>query len=146
MSDSGGLTPLLGYIEANGDQGHERFISDDAAQDAGVGAERLLAGRPNWVRAALVVDAFLHLSTGRIDALIIHAVQYRPDRRSIQMAVPYRPHTSEQGFGVYRPKFLETNGFTDPDYGVMGEAFFAGVDAHEQAVAVWNAHLIDESV
>ncbi|MGW4125725.1 hypothetical protein [Nocardia sp. NPDC004711] len=146
VSDSEGLTPLLGYVDADGAEGLERFAFDDVADAVRTGGERLQAGRPGWLRAALVVDAFLHLPRGRTDALIIDVVEYVPQRRSIQIAVPYRPHTTAQGFAVYRPKFLETSGFTEPDYDALGAAFYAGVDSHEQAAAVWNAHLLDESV
>ncbi|MCA2206475.1 hypothetical protein [Nocardia rosealba] len=77
---------------------------------------------------------------------MVPLIGYGPRRRSIKMAVPYRPHTSEQGFAVYRPKFIETSGIDAPDYDAIAEAFFTGVDSHEQAAAVWNAHLVDESV
>ncbi|MEV0436971.1 hypothetical protein [Nocardia sp. NPDC050413] len=112
-----------------------------------MGAEQLRkTGRPEWAHAALVVDAFLRLPSGRTDALVIEAIDYGPRRRSIEMAVPYRPHTSEQGFAVYRLKFVETSGIDAPDYDAIADAFFIGVDSHEQAAAVWNAHLVDESV
>ncbi|MFF0632154.1 hypothetical protein ACFYTS_06590 [Nocardia sp. NPDC004151] len=145
VSDSEGLTPVLGCVEDDGTEGLERFAFDDVADAVRVGGERLREGRPGRVRAAFVVDAFLHLPRGRTDALIIDAVEYAPRRRSIRIAVPYRPHNTAQGFAVYRPKFLETSGFTDPDYETLGAAFYAGVDSHEQAAAVWNAHLLDES-
>ncbi|GAB0104126.1 hypothetical protein JMUB6875_31000 [Nocardia sp. JMUB6875] len=146
VSDSEGLIPLLGYVDADDAKGLVRFAFDDVAEAVRTGGERLHAGQPSWLRAALVVDAFLHLPTGRTDGLIIDVVEYVPQRRSIQIAVPYRPHTAAQGFAVYRPKFLETNGFTEPDFDALGAAFFAGVDSHEQGAAVWNTHLLDESV
>ncbi|MET8428946.1 hypothetical protein [Nocardia sp. NPDC004860] len=144
-SDSERLIPLLGYVDADGTEGLERFAFDDVADAIRTGGEWLQAGRPGWLRAALVVDASLHLPRGRIDALIIDAVEYVPQRRSIQIAVPYRPHTTAHGFAVYRPKFVEASGFTEPDYDALRAAFYAGVDSHEQAAAVWNAHLLDES-
>ncbi|MEU1210145.1 hypothetical protein [Nocardia sp. NPDC005825] len=145
VSDSEVLIPLLGYVDADGTEGLERFALDDLADAVQTGRERLAAGRDGWLRAALVVDAFLHLPRGRTDALIIDVVEYARQRRSMQIAVPYRPHTAAQGFAVYRPKILEVNGFPEREYDALGAAFFAGVDSHEQAAAVWNAHLIDES-
>jgi hypothetical protein len=59
----------------------------------------------------------------------------------MKMAVPYRPESAPEGFAVYRPKFIEVIGVDKPDYAALGEAFFAGVDSHEPAAAVWNAHL-----
>ncbi|MEV0436965.1 hypothetical protein [Nocardia sp. NPDC050413] len=146
VSDSDLLIPLIGYVDADGSQGLERFLVDDVADGARLGAERLRTGRPGWVHAALVVDAFLRSPAGRQDALVIEATDYAPQRRSIKMAIPYRPHTTAEGFAVYRAKFLGTSGFDDPDYDAIAEAFFSGVDSHEQAAAVWNAHLLDESV
>ncbi|WP_205718180.1 hypothetical protein, partial [Actinomadura soli] len=102
--------------------------------------------RAGWVRAVLVVDAYLHLEVGRVDALIVDAVEYVPGRRSLKMAIPYRPQMSPEGFAVYRPKFVDVVGVDEPDYAALADAFFDGVDSHEQAAAAWNAHLIDESV
>ncbi|NKX88153.1 hypothetical protein [Nocardia coubleae] len=140
------MIPLIGYARTDGAEGLVRFQADDVADAAQMGAAQLQEGRPEWAYAALVVDAFLRLPNGRTDALVIEAIDYGPQRRSIKMAVPYRPHASELGFAVYRPKFVGTSGFEEPDYDAIADAFFAGVDSHEQAAAVWNAHLVDESV
>lgn len=145
VSDADLLIPLLGYVDADGNRGLERLVADDAADAARIGAERLQVGRPGWVRAALVVDSYLRLPSGRTDALVIDAVEYSSPRQSVRLAVPFRPHTAAEGFAVYRLKFLGTSGIDEPDYDAIVDAFFAGVDSHEQAAAVWNAHLIDES-
>lgn len=97
------------------------------------------------LRAVLVVDGYVHLEVGRIDALIVEAVEYGPQRRSVTVAVPYRPQSSPAGFAVHRPKFLQLSGLDRQEAPALGEAFFAGVDSHERAAPVWNAHL-DESV
>ncbi|TDC49951.1 hypothetical protein E1281_22640 [Actinomadura sp. KC345] len=143
VSDGEALIPFLGHVQADGKQSMERLVGDDAVA---IGQESFRAGRDGWVRAVLVVDAYLHLDTGRIDALIVDAADYGPEQRSVKMAVPYRPGTTSQGFGVYRPKFVEVAGVDEPDYAALADAFFAGVDSHERAAAVWNAHLVDESV
>jgi hypothetical protein len=59
----------------------------------------------------------------------------------MKVAVPYRPRSAPQGFAVYRPKFINVAGADELDYAALAAAFFAGVDSHEQAAAVWNAHL-----
>ena len=59
------------------------------------------------------------------------------------MAIPYRNAKHPDGFAVYRPKLLSyVGGELDSDN--LVNAFFLGVDQHEQGAAVWNAH-IDES-
>ncbi|MFI0412192.1 hypothetical protein [Actinomadura sp. 3N508] len=146
MSDGETLVPLLGHEYADGRKGMDRLVHDDLDDAVRVGQAALEAGREGWVRAVLVVDAYLHLETGRFDALIVNAVEYVPERRSLQMAIPYRPGSSPEGFAVYRPKFMDVVGFDEPDYAALADAFFAGVDSHEQAAATWNAHLVDESV
>ena len=146
VSDGATLIPLLGHEDTDGGRGMDRLAFADAGAAAKAGQDTLAAGKPGWVRAVLVVDAYLHLATGKVDALIVDAVEYLPARRSLRMAVPYRPQQSPEGFAVYRPRFVEVTGIDEPDHAALADAFFAGVDSHERAAAVWNAHLIDESV
>jgi hypothetical protein len=146
VADGETLIPMLGYVGADGGQGMDRLVFDDVADAARAGKAALEEGRDGRVRAALVVDAFLHLDRGKVDALIVDAVEYGPVRRSLKMAVPYRPQSSSQGFAVFRPKFIEVAGVDEPDYAALADAFFSGVDSHERAAAVWNEHLLDESV
>lgn len=145
VSDGGTLVPLLGYEQTDGSRGMDRFVLDDIADAAHTGQDALEANRRGSVRAVLVIDAYVQLDTGRTDALIVEAVEYGPARQSMKMAVPYRPQSAPQGFAVYRPKFIEVIGVNEPDYTALADAFFAGVDSHEQAAAVWNAHL-DQTV
>ncbi|GAA4630411.1 hypothetical protein GCM10023196_055670 [Actinoallomurus vinaceus] len=96
-------------------------------------------GLPEFVAArqqALMRTAYL--LTG--DGDLAEDLRRGPD----PMAIPYRPQP--QGFAVYRPKFLEVPGRYESDQSGLAESFFAGVDSHEQAAAVWDAHLIDQSV
>ncbi len=145
VSDGATLIPLLRYEHANGDRGMDRFALDDVGDGARAGQDALQANRRGSARAVLVVDAYLHLDSGRTDALIVEAVEYGPARWSMKMAVPYRPKPSPQGFAVHRPKFIQVIGVNEPDYAALADAFFAGVDSHEAAAAVWSAHL-DPSV
>jgi hypothetical protein len=141
VADGGTLTPLLGYEQADGGRGMDRFVSDDLSGAVLSGQEALQDNRRGSVRAVLVIDAHIQLDTGRTDALIVEAVEYGPVRQSMKMAVPYRPQSAPQGFAVYRPKLIAVTGVNEPGYAALADAFFAGIDSHEQAVAVWNAHL-----
>jgi len=141
VADGGTLTPLLGYEGTGGGRGMDRFAADDIAEAVRAGQDALQANRRGSVRAVLVIDAYIQLGTGRTDALIAEAVEYGPARQSMTMAIPYRPQSAPQGFAVHRPKFIEVTGVNEPDYGALADAFLAGVDSHEQAAAVWNAHL-----
>lgn len=144
VSDGENLIPLFGYEDTQGDRVMDRLIFDDIADAAKAGQEALKMGRQDWARAVLVADGYLRSDARRIDALLIDAVEYGPARQSMRMAIPYRPQ--QQGFAVYRPKFLDVPGRYKADQSTLAESFFAGVDSHEQAAAVWDAHLIDQSV
>ncbi|MDG4826321.1 hypothetical protein O7635_31105 [Asanoa sp. WMMD1127] len=143
VSDGGALIPMLGHEAADGQRGMMRFAGGDIADGARAGREVLESNPDGAARAVLVVDAYLHLPAGRVDALMVDAVEYGPRPVSLKIAVPYRPQSS--GFAVHRPKVLQVVGVPEGDHPALFEAFFAGVDAHEPAAAVWNAYL-DESV
>lgn len=145
LSESQPLIPLIGYVTEGDERAVVRFPEGDVG-DVAAGEAALDVGRPEWVRAVLVADGVLTGERGRTDALIVHAVDYCDRRSSIRIAVPYRPHTDDAGFAVFRPRFLEVTGDSDPDHDGLGRAFFGGVDTHEQAAFVWNVYLRDESV
>ena len=93
--------------------------------------------------AALVYDGYITLSTGRTDALFVVIRSYATPAATLTMAVPYRNAESSDGFAVHRPKFLDWQGKSDPDYQALGAAFFRGVDAHDEASVVWAEHSDD---
>ena len=92
--------PLLGYEQADGSRGMDRFVSDDSADAVLTGQDALEANRRGPARAVLVTDAYVQLDTGRSDALIIEAVKYGPARPSMKMAVPYRPESARRACRV----------------------------------------------
>jgi len=145
VSDGATLIPMLGYEHANGERGMSRYAVNDLAQAAQAGRQALETNDLGAQRAVLVVDGYVHLDVGKVDALIVEAVEYGPAGRSMTVAVPYRPQPSPNGFAVHRPKFLQITGVDQPARAGLGEAFFAGVDSHDKAAPIWNAHL-DESV
>jgi hypothetical protein len=141
ISDGETLIPILGYEHADGERGFNRYFFDDVADGARAAQEALEVNEIGAARAVLVANAYVHLEAGRTDALIVKAVSYGLTPGSIELAVPYRPATERSGFAVYRPLFVEVTGFDQPDYDTLADAFFNGVDSHEQAAAVWSAHL-----
>jgi hypothetical protein len=143
VSDGATLIPMLGFERGNGERGMSRFVLDDLGAAAQAGREALAANPEGVARAALVVDGYVHLEAGKVDALIVEAVEYGPQHLSLTIAVPYRPPARPGGFAVHRPKFLSMTGVDRQQAGGLAEAFFAGVDGHEQAATVWNAHLDD---
>ena len=73
VSEGEALTPLLGYEQADGSRGMDRFVSDDIADAVLTGQDALEANRRGSARAVLIADAYVQLDTGRTDALIIGA-------------------------------------------------------------------------
>lgn len=146
VSDGDTLIPMLGYEDTQGKGGMERIVTEDVAEAVEMGRGTLREGREGWARAVLVFDGYLRRDEGRTDALFVDAVEYLPQRQSMMMAVPYRPPAASNGFAVYRPKFMEVPAAGEADLAGLAESFFAGVDSHEHGAAVWNAHLLDESV
>ena len=96
------------------------------------------------MRAALIYDGYLTIEQDKLDALIVEAQCYLPNPAAMQLAIPYRPAYAAAGFAVHRPKFLEVGG-EDPDFSLLAQAFFEGVDQHEQGGKIWNEYL-DESI
>ncbi|KAA2261110.1 hypothetical protein F0L68_18810 [Solihabitans fulvus] len=141
VSDGETLIPMLGYEQPDGERGMTRFVLDDLGDGARAAQEALEANADGAHRAVAVVDAYLHLEEGKTDALIIDAVRYGLTPGTIRLAVPYRPKTDSTEFAVLRPQIIEINGFDSQDFEAVADAFFSGVDSHEQAAAVWNAHL-----
>jgi hypothetical protein len=145
VADGATLIPMIGYEQAGGERRMVRFANEDIAVGAQAGRDALAANPDAAARAVLVVDAYLHLPTGRLDALIVEAVEYGSKPRSLSIAVPYRPQPSPDGFAVHRPKILQLTGVAESEAPDLTEAFFAGVDSHERAAPIWNASL-DESL
>jgi hypothetical protein len=143
VSEGGPLIPMLAFERPDGKREMMRFMMDKL--EAGVEhGRRWLADNPDAAtHAVLIFDGFITLDSGKTGALFIEAVQYEPERAGFTMAVPYRSCDSPQGFAVFRPKFLGHEGAA-PDFNELGEAFFRGVDRHEEGAKVWNAS-IDQS-
>jgi len=137
------LTPILAFEMADGVRQMRRIVADEL-QDAVAQGQQWLAENPDAAaRAVLVFDGYLTLVSGKMDALLVEAVEYASERIGFTIAVPFRPANSPHGFAVHRPKFLDYTG-EEPDFEAVGSAFFRGVYSHEQAGEVWDKYL-DES-
>jgi hypothetical protein len=141
ICDSGEpLIPLIGF-EGAGGRNLIRFAAEDLTIGVASGRRWIEENPDGAARAAFVFDGFATFEGVRKDALIMTIVEFGPPRRTLEVIVPYRPATAPDGFAVHRPKFTAADGFSGEDLAGAGDAFFRGVDAHEQAAAVWNAHL-----
>jgi hypothetical protein len=144
VSDGDVLIPI-GARHGPGDERQmNRFVTDPVEEGVAHGKEWLDAGADGSDVAVLVYDGYVTLPAGKTDSLLLDVRRFGQAPAQLLMAVPYRNAAHPAGFAVYRPKFLSQSGIENPDYGALGDAFFRGVDQHEQGAAVWNACL-DES-
>lgn len=142
VSDNGPLIPLVAFEGPDGERGAERFFDEEQLERAVARAkESLQANAHHATSAVLIYDGFITLRDWRTDALLMEIRQFAPPGWQLSMAIPYRPNDDPRGFAVFKPKFLGYVGPGEPDYTELGEAFFAGVDKHEQGAKVWNEHL-----
>ena len=144
VSDGEALLPMLAYEKADGERGMDRIALENLEEAVAAGQQWLAENKHAAASAVLLYDAYVTLESGKTDALVVEARQYGAAPRSFQMIVPYRNAEASEGFAVHRPKFVTVEGYEDPPFDAIAEAFFRGVDLHEKGAAVWTSHL-DES-
>jgi hypothetical protein len=143
VADGATLIPLGAHLNGAGERQMSRFAADRLEEGVQKGHEWLASLPADVEDAVLIYDGYVTLGSWRTDALMVE-VRSKAPAAELTMALPYRHADDKAGFAVYRPKFMSHTGSGAPDYAALGEAFFRGVDQHEQGAKVWNAH-IDES-
>jgi len=142
VSDGGPLIPLVAYQSQDGKRGSDRFVDEQHLERAVARAKESLEANDHHASSSvLIYDGFITLGEWRTDALFLDIRQWRSAAWRLSMAVPYRAPEDPSGFAVFKPKFIDHAGLGEPDYGQLGEAFFAGVDSHTEGARVWNQHL-----
>jgi hypothetical protein len=140
VSDGEVLIPIFASNGPGEKRQMDRLVTDRLEDGVAKGRERLDGNHHGAEVAVLIHDGFVSLPTGRTDALLVDIRDYQSNS-ALSLAVPYRNGGHQAGFAVFRPKFLSCSGLEAPNYTILGEAFFRGVDCHEQGAAVWNKHL-----
>lgn len=146
VSDGETLIPLVCQEEQDGQRVVNRVMLDDVGDGARAAQEMVALNEAGARRAVSVVDTYLHLPSGRVDALLVTAVEYEPVRRSVEIAVPYQPADGDQEFAVYRLKLMDLDGVDEADQDELVDAFFDGVESHGEAAPVWQQASVDASV
>jgi hypothetical protein len=144
VSDGATLIPMLAYTTTDGERNMERLmIRDDLEASVAYGKEKLQSNPMDANDGALLYDGRITLGSQKVDAIIIEMRAYfSPDSEAI-IAVPYTPKSSGK-FRVHKPKLIAWENCDDFDMNAALQAFFKGVDSHEEGAKVWNACL-DES-
>jgi len=115
-----------------------RLVSEDSRTVVAMAKDQLPSDAKKHGAAVLLYDTFVTLGSWRTDAILVEAIS---DSGRLVMAVPYRTATSEAGFAVYRPKFVEC---PEAEAEVLCERFFRGVETHKKGNEVWTKY-IDQS-
>ena len=141
VSDGETLIPMLAHL-VDDEATMERLDEDDFTESVDAARARL-AGGDDPRDAALLYDASIEIDGDPVDAIVVEIRSAESPASEVVLAVPYTPAT-DAPFAVHRPKLLAWTNCDSYDVQDFMDAFFAGVDAHEQGAKVWNEHL-DES-
>ena len=144
VSDGETLVPMFAYIGKDDKTFMDRLvIEDDLEKSVAYGRTLLESNERDANDAVLAFDGRIPLGETKSDAIILELRAYfAPDARVV-IAVPYTPK-SAGAFRVHKPKLVTWQGCEDVDMQAALEAFFVGVNSHEEGGKVWSACL-DES-
>jgi hypothetical protein len=140
VSDSDGLIPMVAFTTEDGERKLERLVLDDAGAAVELGRRRLEDDPFTADDGVLAYDGRITAEGGKLDAIILEMRSYGFPRTRAVIAVPYTPASSGR-FRVHKPKLVEWHECDDFDIDAAFEAFFRGVDSHEQGAEVWNRAL-----
>src|SRR5262245_15995420 len=139
-SEADGLVPMGELTTEDGQRKLERLVFDDAGAAVEHGRKRLEDDPFSANDGVLAYDGRVTVQGGKLDAIILEMRSYGFPSAKAAIAVPYTPASSGT-FRVHKPKLVEWERCEDFDMDAAFEAFFQGVDSHEQGSKVWNAAL-----
>ena len=141
VADAETLVPMLAVQRRDHSVHMTRFEGAALGDVVNSARDRLEANPEGDTIGALFYDGYVNLPGGRTDAVIVELVEYESHGRA-SLALPYRHASDQDGFAIFRPKFLTVPDRSDVR--ALGEALFRGVAKHEKGAAVWSKYL-DES-
>lgn len=143
VSDADGLVPMVAFTTIDGQRMLERLVFDNAGAAVEEGRKRLEDDPHRALDGVLAYDGRITVEGGKLDAVILEMRSYEFPWAKAALAVPYTPASSGR-FRVHKPKLIEWHECDDFDMDAAFEAFFQGIDSHEQGAKVWNA-AVDQS-
>ena len=137
----GPLTPIL-VAEDQGERSMTRFDKEESMEVAVAKAQKLLdENSAEAARGILLYDAFVTLDDGRCDAIILQGVEHDTGALKMEIIQPYRPPNAPGGFAVMQPKVTFPEGQVEHAEELI-EAFFEGLDSHEEGGPLWSDSII----
>ena len=143
LSESDGFAPFVAHVTEGGERTLTRIMTDDTAQAIAAGRDQLANNPMDADDAVLAFDARVNGPDGPIDAVVVEIRCYAFPGAEATIAVPYTPKSSG-AFRVHQPTLARWEGCEDFDIDTAFQAFFHGIESHEQGAKVWDAAL-DES-
>lgn len=142
LSDGGVLYPILAYTDMDNQKKMMRIITDDVGSGVSAGEEKLASNEMDANDAVLLYDGRITISGEKMDALLVEMRCFAwPDSEAL-MAIPYTPFSTGT-FRIHRPKLIKWQECEDFDLDAFLEAFWEGVDQHEQGPPLWEKYLDD---
>lgn len=143
VSDPEVFIPLIGH-EKEQKRGLLR-LAGSTLEDSVASGRSWLASNPEGVdRAVLVFDAYLTIGDKKTDALFVRAVEYGDKPISVEIALPYKPGGTAEGFRVGSPKVISNEGLGD-GWEEFFAQFWKGVKSHAEAATTW-ANALDDTL
>ncbi|WP_254513001.1 hypothetical protein [Anatilimnocola floriformis] len=137
VSDSDGLTPMLGFAAVDGSRSLERLAMDDLAAAVEHGKQRLEEDPHGSADGVLAYDGRITVGDEKLDAILLEMRSYAFPGAQAVIAVPYTPASSGR-FRVHKPKLLQWAECDDFDMDAAFDAFFNGVESHEKGFPLWQ--------
>lgn len=143
VSDPETFIPLIAH-EKEGKRGMFR-LGSPSLEECVEDGKRWLDKNPDGVeRAMLVFDGYLTVAgQPKRDALFLRAVEYGERPILLEIALPYVPGGTAQGFKVGSPKVIKSEGIPEDGWETFFGRFWVGAKGHDEAAKVWARHLDD---
>lgn len=143
VSDPETFIPLIAH-EKEGKRGMFRLGAPTLEDCVQTGKEWLQKNPDGVDRAMLVFDGYLTIpGLPRRDAIFLRALEYGAAPIELEIALPYVPGGTDQGFKVGSPKVIKSEGIAEDQWETFFGAFWAGAKGHADAAKVWAANLDD---
>jgi hypothetical protein len=140
VSDGAILVPIA-MSDKEGQRKLVRFVAEELPQAVEQGRAWLEQNPDEAEIAVLVFDGYVSSdSEEKTDALILEGRSRAGQKLTVVQR--YRPASDTAGFAVHRPQ-LEVPPHEGLDDDSVGQAFFRGLESHEEGARVWSA-AIDE--
>lgn len=144
VGDGETLIPLVGSVDAENKREMVRLMMGSAAAMAS-GMESVSNLRPGVLGAAFVRDVVATLDSGKTDALAVEIRFAGTGGRRVEVLLPYRHAKHPDGFAVHRPKVTELDGISSDAVEGLMNAFFDGLESHEQGGRLWREKYVDQA-